>query len=64
MRIVKQADGAIIVDLTGRADGRGAYVCKSAECVEQTAKKKSLNRAFKCNIDPEVYVKIKECLNG
>lgn len=60
LRIVKNKDGEIFVDKTGKANGRGAYVCKSQECYAKLCKQKSLNKAFKCNIPDEVYKKIGE----
>ncbi len=60
LRIVKNKNDEIFVDKTGRANGRGAYVCKTRECYEKMCKQKSLNRAFKCNVPQEVYQKIGE----
>lgn len=60
LRIVKNKEGEIFVDKTGKANGRGAYVCKSAECYEKLCKQKGLNRAFKCEVSAEVYEKIGE----
>lgn len=60
LRIVKNKDGKIFVDETGKANGRGAYVCKDKECFEKLCKQKSLNKAFRCNVAQEVYDKIGE----
>ena len=60
LRIVKNKDGEIFVDKTGKANGRGAYVCKTKECFDKLCKQKSLNRAFKCEISTEIYQKIGE----
>ncbi len=60
LRIVKNKDGEIFVDKTGKANGRGAYVCKSTECYEKLCKQKSLNKAFKCEVSAEIYQKIGE----
>ena len=46
LRIVKNKEGQIFVDKTGKANGRGAYVCKNKECFEKLQKQKGLNRAF------------------
>ena len=62
LRVVKNKDGEIFVDVTGKANGRGAYVCKDRACYEKLCKQKSLNRAFKCNVSDEVYKKIGECI--
>ena len=60
LRVVKNKEGEIFVDKTGKANGRGAYVCKSKECYQKLCKQKSLNKAFKCNVSDEVYEKIGE----
>lgn len=55
IRIVKTKDGQIFLDPTGRANGRGAYVCQTHECLNKAIKSKALNRAFKMDVDDEVY---------
>ncbi len=55
IRVVRSKEGEISLDLTGKAAGRGAYVCKSAECFALLKKQKKLNRAFACNVEDEVY---------
>ena len=60
LRIVKNKDGEIFVDDSGKANGRGAYVCKDAACFAKLCKPRGLNRAFKCNVAQEVYDKIGE----
>ena len=52
LRIVRAPDGRVSFDPTGRAPGRGAYLC-SAECFAAACKKKKLDRALKTTIDPE-----------
>ncbi len=60
IRVVKTADDSYVVDSTGKLNGRGAYVCKDSVCLEKCQKSKALNRAFKYNVDDEVYKEIKE----
>ena len=60
LRIVKNKDGEIFVDKTGKANGRGAYICKSKECFQKLKKTRGLNRAFRCEIKDEIYDKIGE----
>lgn len=55
LRIVKNKDGQIFVDKTGKANGRGAYICKSKECLNKLKKSRGLNRAFKCEVSDDVY---------
>ena len=63
-RIVKNAENQIFLDKTGKANGRGAYICCSNDCISKLAKPKVLNRAFKCELSEEVYKNICEELLG
>ena len=60
IRVVKTTDDTYVLDETGKLNGRGAYVCKSASCLEKCTKTKALNKAFKHNISNEIYSDIKE----
>lgn len=60
IRIVRVGENDFELDTVGKKPGRGAYICNKRECIEKCLKQKSLNRAFSCNVDPEVYTKIKE----
>lgn len=55
MRIVKNKEGQILLDPTGKANGRGAYICKDSECLKKAIKTKALNKAFKIEVSSEVY---------
>ena len=55
MRVLKTAEGPIVLDMTGRKNGRGAYLCKDRECLISARKKKGLERSFKMAISKEVY---------
>ena len=55
MRILKTAGDEICLDVTGKKNGRGAYVCRSRECLQQAKKNKGLERSFKMSIPGEVY---------
>lgn len=55
LRVVRAPDGNVRYDPTGRANGRGAYVCASLSCVEAAKKKKSLSRALKAEVPESVY---------
>lgn len=56
MRVLKSAeDDRICLDMTGKKNGRGAYVCKSGECLQKARKNKGLERSFKMGIPSEVY---------
>lgn len=55
LRIVKQNNGKIFVDKTGKANGRGAYICNSVDCLEKAIKLKRLEKKFETKIDDEIY---------
>ncbi|MBO4982006.1 MAG: YlxR family protein [Lachnospiraceae bacterium] len=55
MRVLKTAEGDICLDVTGKKNGRGAYLCKSAECLKLARRNKGLERSFKMSIQNEVY---------
>lgn len=58
IRIVRTPNGEFIIDSTGKAQGRGAYICKSRECIEKCIKKRALNKSFKTNVPDELYATI------
>ena len=64
LRVVRNAEGEIFIDLTGKAAGRGAYVCGAEECMKKLNAKKLLNKAFSTNVAAEIYVKIEEETSG
>lgn len=64
IRVVKDKEGNISIDETGKKNGRGAYVCKEPECFAKLKKQKSLNKAFKCNIDENIINQIEEEVFG
>ena len=55
LRIVRSPDGTVKVDPTGKAPGRGAYLCKDVECIRLARKRNALSRALKQPIDLMVY---------
>lgn len=54
-RVIKTQDGELLLDKTGRKNGRGAYVCPNTECLQQAIRSKGLERSFKMQIPREVY---------
>jgi len=60
IRILKTPEGQIILDATGRQNGRGAYICKDLECLKKAIKNKGLERSFKQSIEKEVYDALKK----
>ncbi len=55
IRILKTTDDGIILDQTGKKNGRGAYLCNEKECFLKAKKRKGLERSFQMNIPQEVY---------
>lgn len=60
LRIVKNNEGNVFIDKTGRANGRGAYLCDNPSCMEACIKKKILNKAFKCMLEDKIYENLAE----
>lgn len=55
LRVLKTTDDEIIIDTTGKKNGRGAYLCNSKECFQKARKNKGLERSFKMAIPAQVY---------
>ena len=55
IRVIKTDEGEILLDATGRKNGRGAYLCPSMECFKKAVKGRGLERSFKMAIPREVY---------
>jgi predicted RNA-binding protein YlxR (DUF448 family) len=62
IRVVKNNEGEISIDLVGKKPGRGAYICRSAHCLEQAIKAKRLEKAFETTIDMDIYDNLKNQL--
>ena len=55
VRVVKTPENEVVLDLTGKKSGRGAYVCPAMECLKKARKSRALERAFELSIPDEVY---------
>ena len=64
IRIVKNNKNEINIDLTGKLEGRGAYICKEKECLEKVIKSKRLEKALDTKLSEEEYIKLKDLFNG
>ena len=60
LRIVKRQDRAIQFDATGKADGRGAYVCNLEDCIFKLKKTRLLNKAWKMDVPLNIYEQLEE----
>lgn len=64
LRIVRTPEGEVKVDLTGKLNGKGAYISRSNEALEIARKKRVLSRALETQIPEEVYEEISKVING
>ena len=64
LRIVRTPEGNIEIDLTGKKNGRGAYICKSEECLKKVIKSKKLERTFEKEITQELYDNVRGVIIG
>ena len=55
LRIVKNKEQGIVIDESGKLNGRGAYICKNKKCLEEIKKNNKLNRVFKQKVDEKIY---------
>ncbi len=55
MRVLKSAEGPVFLDMSGRKNGRGAYLCRNRECLEKARKNRGLERSLKMRIPDEIY---------
>ena len=60
IRVVKSPENSISLDFKGKAQGRGAYVCHSQECLKKAIKSKALERSLEIPIPDEIYAQLKE----
>lgn len=64
IRIVKNKNGEIKVDFTGKMDGRGTYICKREECLNKAIKNKKIVRIFEMEIEDSIYENLRIFING
>ena len=64
IRIVHTPEGEIMLDPSGKKNGRGAYTCKKKECLEKAFKKGAFNRTFKASFDAEILDRLKAEMEG
>ncbi len=60
IRVVRSKELVYEIDLTGKKNGRGAYICHSVDCFNKAVKSKGLERAFSSKIPEEVYTALGE----
>ncbi len=62
IRIVNDKENGVMVDKTGKAQGRGAYICPTLECLEKAWKIKAISRALDCDITEEAFLELKKVI--
>lgn len=63
IRVVRTNDGSIVIDTTGKVNGRGAYLCSNINCLETSAKTNKLSRSLQTEVKEEIYKELKEFIN-
>ena len=58
LRVVRSPEGAISLDFRGKANGRGAYVCPSPDCLKKAVRAKALERALETPIPDEIFAQL------
>ena len=64
IRIVRTPEGGVTLDRTGRANGRGAYLCDSVDCLSRAVKTRALERALETRIDESIFDSLREALHA
>lgn len=64
LRIVKSKEGNVEIDLTGKKNGRGAYICKNEECLNKIIKTKKLQKVFEIELEEEFYERVRGVIIG
>ena len=64
IRVVHTPEDEVLLDTTGRKNGRGAYICKNKDCLEKAFKTGAFNRTFKTEISKEVLDKLRSDMEG
>ncbi len=60
LRIVRTGEGKVFIDFSGKAAGRGAYICNDENCIKKLKKQKLINKVFGCEVSDDVYAAIEE----
>ena len=63
LRVVRDPEGAVSLDFTGKKSGRGAYICKSVKCLRRAAKSKRIDKSLECSVPDEVYERMEKELS-
>ena len=64
IRIVKDKENNVCVDLSGKMNGRGAYICSNLDCLEKVIKSKRLSKMFELEIDNKIYEDLRDVIGA
>ena len=64
IRVLRTPDGSVVLDLTGKKSGRGAYICKKASCFKKARKTRRIETSLECAISDELYDLMEKELEG
>ena len=64
IRVIKTPEEEIVIDVTGRKNGRGAYICSSRDCLEKAIKGKKLEKEFETKISDEIYEELRNIMGN
>ena len=60
IRVLRTPEGEIILDVTGKRSGRGAYICKSADCLKKARRARRIETSLECSVPDEIYARMEE----
>ena len=60
IRVLRTPEGEIILDVTGKRSGRGAYICKSADCLKKARRARRIESSLECSVPDEIYARMEE----
>ena len=63
IRVVRSPEGEILLDLTGKKSGRGAYICSDISCLKKARKSKRIEQNLETHISDEIYDALQEQLS-
>ena len=60
IRVLRTPEGEIILDVTGKKSGRGAYICKNADCLKKAKRARRIESSLECSVPDEIYARMEE----
>ncbi len=63
IRVVRRNTGEVFIDFTGKADGRGAYICKSPDCIKKAIKTGGINRSLRARVSSDTIEELRKMVD-